>query len=135
MENILPAATMFSSTDTTPTTALVPNSGIDASDNVPPMSLDCGSLELNGLSAPNYVGSPHWAAVLCSIADLKDHLEHEKEKPKVATDTDAPNSVHSRWPQLLYGYPTVTEAEILSSIPPRQVVDSLVWLLHSRYRT
>ena len=43
----------------------------------------------------------------------------------MATDVD------SSWPQLLYGCPRATEAEIQYSIPTRQEVDRLV----SRYFT
>lgn len=98
---------------------------IDASDNVSPLPLECGSMKLNGLGSADYVGSAHWAAVLDSIAELKNGFAQDEEIRKMATDVD------SSWPQLLYGCPRATKAEILSSIPPRQVVDRLV----SRYFT
>lgn len=104
---------------------------VEAKDDVSPTPLDCGSLKLNSLGDTRYVSSPHWAAILDSIIELKDHVEHEGELCKNTTDGDAFNSVHSSWPQLLYGCPRVTQAEIISSMPPRAVVDKLV----SRYFT
>lgn len=96
-------------------------SGVDtgANDNVSPVSLNCGIMQVNGLGNANYVGSAHWAAVLDSIAELKVHCEWEEENRQIATE-------HDSWPQLLYGCQRATEAIILSSIPPRELVDKLV---------
>ena len=88
-------------------------------DNVSPDFLNCGIMKVDGLGTANYVGSAHWAAVLDSIAEIKDHFEWEEKNRKIAID-------HDCWPQLLYGCPRVTEAVILSSIPTRELVDKLV---------
>jgi hypothetical protein len=118
-----PAVTAFS--NATQNEYFVSGNDIEANENVSPLPLDCGSMKLNSLGTANYVGSAHWAAVLDSIAELKDHFAQEEEICKIVTDVD------SSWPQLLYGCPRATEDQILSSIPPRQVVDRLV----SRYFT
>lgn len=90
-------------------------------------------MKFNSLGTANYVGSFHWAAVLDSIAELKDHFEQGEEIRNWATGFNQPNSVYSSSPQLLSGFqgPLVTKEEILSSIPPLRVAD---WLV-SRYFT
>ncbi|KAH8700400.1 fungal-specific transcription factor domain protein [Talaromyces proteolyticus] len=55
----------------------------------------------------NYVGSVHWAAILDSISELKDHYQ-EEEEARVLTTND-------------YLLP-----DILASIPARPVVDRMV---------
>lgn len=108
-------------------------SAIDAEGNANNSSvpLDSGYMKFNSSGTANYVGSSHWAAVLDSITELKEHFEQEEEMRNMATDFNQPDSNHSSWPQLLYGFQPVTIAEILSSIPPRRAVDRLV----SRYFT
>ncbi|KPM41733.1 hypothetical protein AK830_g4834 [Neonectria ditissima] len=93
-------------------------------------SSECGSMQFSQ-SGASYVNSAHWAAVLDGIADIKDHLEDEKEG-EVLDGSELPNPDHPEWtgPQLLYGCPRLaTKEEILASIPPRPVVDRLI----SRY--
>ena len=76
----------------------------------------------------SYVGSAHWTAILDSIAELKDYFEDADD------DYDLPDS-HTETgqlplterPILLFGSNRdATKIEILSSIPPRQVVDRLI---------
>lgn len=124
-----PAGTAFSSA--TPSASFVTTIDIEANTNISSVPLDGGCMKFNSLGTANYVGSTHWAAVLDSIAELKEHFEQEEDIRNMATDFNPPNSVHSSWPQLLYGCQRVTKAEILSSIPPRRAADRLV----SRYFT
>lgn len=71
-------------------------------------------------SSTSYVSNAHWAAVLDGISDLKDCFEKEDDSPQPEYAS----------PQLLYGsLNRASKSEILSSIPPRPVVDRLV----SRY--
>ncbi|TDZ41128.1 Equisetin cluster transcription factor eqxF [Colletotrichum trifolii] len=89
-------------------------------------------------SEHHYVGGDHWAAILDSIADLKDHFERE-EQFQLATSpehmTDGVYGVEheamsSRRALLLYGCrPAASRAEILSALPPKEAVDRYV----SRY--
>jgi hypothetical protein len=124
-----PVVTEFSSG--IPSGTFVSGVDVEANDNISPVLLDGGCMKLNSLGTTNYVGSSHWAAVLDSIVELRDHFEQEDEIRNMEADLYAPNSIHSSSPQLLYGCQPVTEAEILSSIPPRRTVDRLV----SRYFT
>jgi hypothetical protein len=88
-------------------------------------------MKFSSLGTANYVGSSHWAAVLDSIAELKEHFEREEELRNIATDLNPPSPDPSSWPQLLYGCQRVSKAEILASVPPRRAADRLV----SRYFT
>lgn len=124
-----PAVTAFS--NATPNTSFISATDVDANTNISSVPLEGGCMKFNSLGTANYVGSSHWAAVLDSIAELKEHFEQEEEIRNMAIDFNPPNSAHSSWPQLLYSFHQVTKAEILSSIPPRRVVDRLV----SRYFT
>lgn len=72
----------------------------------------------------NYVSSVHWAAVLDSISELKDHYEKEEEARMLATIDYAPR--YSPGPRLLYEPVQATKADILASIPARPVVDRMV---------
>jgi len=72
----------------------------------------------------NYVGSVHWAAVLDSISELKDHYEKEEEVRMLATSDYEPRD--SPGPRLLYEPVQATKADILASIPTRPVVDRMV---------
>ncbi len=40
---------------------------------------DCGSMRVSA-SELRYVGGDHWAAILDSIADLKDHVDREEDR-------------------------------------------------------
>lgn len=104
----------------------VPAVDTEANADILSIPLDGGCMKFNSLGTANYVGSSHWAAVLDSIAELKEHFEQEEENRNMATELYPPNSVQPTWPQLLYGLQPVTKAEILSSIPPRRAVDRLV---------
>ncbi|KAF4626663.1 hypothetical protein G7Y89_g11495 [Cudoniella acicularis] len=124
-----PAATTFSSA--TRSTSFVSAIDVETNANISSVRLDGGCMKFNNLGTANYVGSSHWAAVLDSIAELKEHFEQEEEIRNMATDFNPSNFVPSSWPQLLYSCQRVTKAEILSSIPPRRAADRLV----SRYFT
>ena len=119
-----PAVTAFSSG--IPSGSFVSGVDIEANDNISPVPLDGGYMKLNSLGTMNYVGSSHWATVLDSIAELREHFELEEAIRNMETDFGGANSVHSSSSQLLYGCQPATEAEILSSIPPRRTVDRLV---------
>ncbi|KAF5671679.1 transcriptional regulatory [Fusarium heterosporum] len=101
------------------------NSTIEPRATEPPA--DYGSMQSNK-DGENYVGSAHWAAVLDSIAELKDHVDNEELLQVEQEASDYPYL--ETGPKLLYGCPTpATKDEILASIPKRPVVDRLV----SRY--
>ncbi|PNP61101.1 hypothetical protein FNYG_14189 [Fusarium nygamai] len=72
----------------------------------------------------SYVGSVHWAAVLDSISELRDHYEEEEEARMLATSDHV--LLQSHGPRLLYEPVHTTKADLLASIPPRPVVDRLV---------
>ncbi|CAG8900506.1 unnamed protein product [Penicillium egyptiacum] len=77
----------------------------------------------------NYVSSSHWAAVLDSITDLRDHMSREEEAHPRGLDPVRPTASFPK-PQLLYSCTMhETSASILKSLPPRLTVDRLV----SRY--
>ncbi|TEA19004.1 Equisetin cluster transcription factor eqxF [Colletotrichum sidae] len=89
-------------------------------------------------SEHHYVGGDHWAAILDSIADLKDHFEREEQfqlatSPEHMTDGVygvEPEAMSSRRALLLYGCrPAASRAEILLALPPKEAVDRYV----SRY--
>ncbi|EXJ92230.1 hypothetical protein A1O3_00780 [Capronia epimyces CBS 606.96] len=115
----------------TSSTSSVPAMDIQAHTAGSSVPLDGGCMKFDRLGTANYVGSPHWAAVLDSITELKEHFEREEELCHMPTDFTPPDPGHSSWPQLLYGYgyQWATKAEILASIPPRRAADRLV----SRY--
>ena len=102
---------------------------IGANANVPSVPLDGGCMKFNSSGTGKYLSSSHWAAILDSIAELKDHFEKEEEIRYMATNFQPGDTVHPSWPRLLYSHQHVTKAEILSSIPTRRVADRLV----SRY--
>lgn len=87
---------------------------------------ESGNIKFTGQGA-RYVNSAHWAAVLGSITELK--CSFEQETPDVAPTSRAsdPTSLDFAGPQLLYGCPQCASKEkILSSMPPRSVVNQLV---------
>ncbi|KAJ5899415.1 hypothetical protein N7495_004159 [Penicillium taxi] len=70
------------------------------------------------------------AAVLDSIAELKDYFDRDDEARPHPLGTAQPPQVNLSGPQLIHGFTKVTTRdEILASIPPRHIVDRLV----SRY--
>lgn len=99
---------------------------------------DCGSMRVSA-SELHYVGGDHWAAILDSIAGLKDRFDHEEQlrlgisHDQIQDDTgDAGNvDIHaSRHSLLLYGgYRPASQAEILAALPPKGAVDRYI----SRY--
>ena len=99
---------------------------------------DHGSMRVSA-SELHYVGGDHWAAILDSIADLKDHFDREEQlrlavsPDQIQDDTgDAGNvDIHaSRHSLLLYGgYRPASQAEILAALPPKGAVDRYI----SRY--
>lgn len=99
---------------------------------------DCGSMRVSA-SELHYVGVEHWAAILDSIADLRDRFDHEEQlrlgisPDHIQDDTgDAVNvDIHaSSHSLLLYGgYQPASQAEILAALPPKDVVDRYI----SRY--
>lgn len=99
---------------------------------------DCGSMRVSA-SELHYVGGEHWAAILDSIADLRDHFDREEQlrlaisPDQVQDDTgeggndDIHASSHSL---LLYGnFQPASHAEILAALPPKDAVDRYI----SRY--
>lgn len=76
------------------------------------------------LHGANYVSNVHWAAVLDSISELKDHYEQEEEDRMLPTSDDLPRYGPS--PRLLYEPVQATKADILASIPARPAVDRMV---------
>lgn len=129
----LPSEAMYSHTDPTPSEsgnheARPPASRTDEIQRqVSPSPSDYGSIRIQK-SAISYVSSAHWAAVLDSIAGLRDHFEQDDESHNLDSDMLQPSFPS---PHLLYGWcpPYVNPASILECLPPRAVVDRLV----SRY--
>ncbi|KNB10472.1 hypothetical protein FOXG_10665 [Fusarium oxysporum f. sp. lycopersici 4287] len=80
-------------------------------------------LNSHGVGA-SYVGSVHWAAVLDSISELRDHYEEQEEARLLATNDHL--FLHSPGPRLLYEPVQTTKADLLASVPARPVVDRMV---------
>lgn len=102
---------------------------------------ETGSLR-TGAADHQYVSDDHWAAILDSIADLRDHFSREEQfgaaespGPAIGLTQDvggnaASRSFHPRRALLLYGCrPARCREEILSALPPKSTVDRYV----SRY--
>lgn len=88
-----------------------------------PAPSEHGSMRLS-LHGANYVGSFHWAAVLDSISELKDHYEEEEEARLLATSD---HTLHkSPGPRLLYEPVQTTKNDLLGAIPARRAVDRMV---------
>jgi hypothetical protein len=104
----------------TPIRDTEPTSSWREAKDLPNAAQSLGSMTLNDVGAAEYVGGIHWASILNSIDDIKLELEHEEE---TATTT---KNVDTTWPQLLYGCERATTTEILSSVPPRYIVDQLI---------
>lgn len=88
-----------------------------------PGPLDPGSIRIHPHGA-TYVGSAHWASVLESIADLRNHYEEEEEARLLATSENF--EAECLGPRLLYEPKSVNELDIISSIPQRSIVDRMV---------
>ncbi|KAI7772093.1 hypothetical protein LZL87_009256 [Fusarium oxysporum] len=97
----------------------------DSADSPVPSPSEPGSMRLNshGIGA-SYVGSVHWAAVLDSTSELRDHYEEEEEARLLATNDHL--FLQSSGPRLLYEQVQTTKADLLASIPARPVVDLMV---------
>ncbi|KAJ4037649.1 hypothetical protein NW760_010036 [Fusarium oxysporum] len=90
-----------------------------------PRASEPGSMRLNSYGVgTSYVGSVHWAAVLDSISELRDHYEEQEEARLLATNDHL--FLHSPGPRLLYEPVQTTKADLLASIPARPVVDRMV---------
>lgn len=95
-----------------------------------------GSLRMSA-SEISYVGDDHWAAILESIADLKDHFNQEETSELVnyrpQNDHLKENDCDTRLTPralLLYGHTQpASYSEILSALPPKTTVDRYI----SRY--
>ncbi|KAI0970659.1 fungal-specific transcription factor domain protein [Xylaria arbuscula] len=95
---------------------------------VSPTPSDHGSIRVQH-TVVSYVNSSHWAAILDSITDLRNHLAQEEETHPRASDSLQPPASFPK-PQLLYSCLMYENpAAIIKSLPPRPVVDRLV----SRY--
>ncbi|KAM3517821.1 hypothetical protein NHJ13051_008664, partial [Beauveria bassiana] len=91
-------------------------------------SLDYGSFR-HTEKIVSYVSSSHWAAVLDSIVDLRNHLSEEEDTILPVPELTRANSEIVK-PQLFYsGQLDDTVASIISNLPPRPTVDRLL----SRY--
>ncbi|KAI1451226.1 putative fungal-specific transcription factor [Annulohypoxylon moriforme] len=95
---------------------------------------EAGSMRLSA-SEVRYVGGDHWAAILDSIADLKDHFDQEENirlanTPDQAQDNNADDSVErppSPHALLLYGARRAnSRAEILAALPPKSAADRYI---------
>ncbi|RKK07379.1 hypothetical protein BFJ65_g17583 [Fusarium oxysporum f. sp. cepae] len=95
----------------------------DRADSPGPSEPGSMRLHSHGVGA-SYVGSVHWAAVLDSISELRDHYEEEEEARMLATNDHV--LLHSPGPRLLYEPIRTTKADLLASIPARPVVDRMV---------
>ncbi|EAW07625.1 fungal specific transcription factor domain-containing protein [Aspergillus clavatus NRRL 1] len=102
--------------------------GYETQHDVSPSPSDYGSFRTPETGV-NYVSSSHWAAVLDSITDLRNHIARDEEAhPRMLDPVQPPASFPK--PQLLYSCAMhETSASILKSLPPRPTVDRLI----SRY--
>ncbi|KAF6831563.1 fungal specific transcription factor, partial [Colletotrichum musicola] len=102
---------------------------------------ETGSMRF-GAFKDQYVGGDHWAAILDSIADLKDHFDREEhfrlvDSPDKGSNTSGAASDIVEFGAagpgralLLYGcQPATSREEIVFALPPKEVVDHYV----SRY--
>ncbi|KAL2140931.1 hypothetical protein VTI28DRAFT_3028 [Corynascus sepedonium] len=90
-------------------------------------------------SEQSYVGGDHWAAILESIVDIKEHIEREERASCNQDDCGNVDSAQEHDPSvvsrptralLLYGCPLPTaQSEVLSALPPKSASDRYV----SRY--
>jgi hypothetical protein len=76
-----------------------------------------------------YVSGDHWAAILESIEDLKDHVSREQEDGTSIGDADGATSVGTMKQHALLLYASAHHAsreEIIDGLPPRNVIDRLL---------
>ncbi|KUM60488.1 hypothetical protein ACN42_g6629 [Penicillium freii] len=90
---------------------------------VSPAPSEHGSMRLHS-HGTNYVGSFHWAAVLDSISELRDHYEEEEEARLLAANDHV--LYESPGPRLLYEPVQTTKADLLAAIPAQPAVDRMV---------
>ncbi|ORY11106.1 hypothetical protein BCR34DRAFT_565692 [Clohesyomyces aquaticus] len=95
---------------------------------VSPSPSDYGRISIRQ-SRPSYVNSSHWAAILDSISELRNHLAQDEDNSHQIHDSVRPQTRFPK-PQLLYsGITYETPVSIIKSLPSRAVVDRLI----SRY--
>jgi hypothetical protein len=100
----------------------------DTQHDVSPSLSDYGSFRTPETSV-NYVNSSHWAAILDSITDLRNHITRDEEAYPMVLGTVRPPASFPK-PKLLYSCGMYeSSASILKSLPPRPTVDRLI----SRY--
>ena len=104
-----------------------------AEDTVVDDRSECGSMRISA-SELSYVGGEHWAAVMETIADLRDHVDREEHLRVVdgMHDHDVPGARNPvpRHALLLYGCARASSrAEILAALPPKEAADTYI----SRY--
>lgn len=116
-----PEVTTVSSVTTHPNDSPVSSSNIKTTVIPPPVASES---DLGSLHTAGYVGiKNHWSTAFDPSFKPKHRFEKARGNNKILIGTD---QYDGTWPQLLYGCPRATKAEILSSIPPRQVADELV---------
>lgn len=77
-----------------------------------------------------YVSGDHWAAILDSIADIKESLGQESLLDDTFSEVKKPHSTRS---PLLYGtLQSSSKEEILSNLPPKATLDRLIALYFNR---
>ncbi|KAJ4410680.1 hypothetical protein N0V82_009159 [Gnomoniopsis sp. IMI 355080] len=100
---------------------------------------DCGSMYITP-SEHRYVSGDHWAAILDTIADLKDHFDQEERIQLLHSANsnggiggDFDNSEHlaagPRLPHCLLLYAShrpASRSEILAALPPKAAVDRYI---------
>lgn len=92
---------------------------------------ECGSMRLSA-SEIRYVNSNHWAAILDSLADLREHFDREEQHrlADISREEDEEGGGLPLHSSLLYGScRSVSRADILAALPPRSAVDRYI----SRY--
>lgn len=73
-----------------------------------------------------YVNGDHWAAILESIEDLKDHFSREQEDISSIGGTDGAPSINTAKQHALLLYASghhASREEIIAALPPKNVVD------------
>ncbi|ATY61554.1 fungal specific transcription factor domain [Cordyceps militaris] len=120
-----PSATHLLRLDTESETVAVSESRRDVS----PSPSDYGSFR-HREKVVSYVSSSHWAAVLDSITDLRNHLAQEEDTTLQDAELARPQTEILK-PQLFYsgGHLDGTITSIIRCLPPRPTIDRLL----SRY--
>ncbi|KAL1800488.1 hypothetical protein ACET3X_000830 [Alternaria dauci] len=87
-----------------------------------PLTYEVGSMNLENRES-SYVESDHWKAILDEIGDLKDMMQqHSEDSGGSHTHPVLPGNDLF----LLPTYPA-SKMDIIAAIPPRIVVDSMIW--------